>query len=95
MLSPAVTPPTCPTPAGTIAEAINRIGPLNGLPFEDRLWLARNGSELVGQVAGELAESTKLLCLLLDAGDFADAIEERRDHALPHGRDGENHLVEL
>ena len=53
MLSPAVTPPACPTPAETIADAINRIGPLNGLPLEDRLWLARNGHELVAE-AGEV-----------------------------------------
>ena len=53
MLSPAVTPPACPTPADTIADAINRIGPLNGLPLEDRLWLARNGHELVAE-AGEV-----------------------------------------
>jgi len=53
MLSPAVTPPACPTPVETIAEAIERIGPLNGLPLEDRLWLARNGKELIAD-AGEI-----------------------------------------
>jgi signal transduction histidine kinase len=53
MLSPAVTPPACPTPAEEIAEAIDRIVPLHGMPLEDRLWLARNGSELVAG-AGEI-----------------------------------------
>jgi signal transduction histidine kinase len=53
MLSPAVTAPACPTPAETIAEAIEHIGPLHGLPFEDRLWLARHGTELIAS-AGEV-----------------------------------------
>jgi signal transduction histidine kinase len=56
MLSPAVTPPACPTPAETIAEAINRIGPLHGLPIEDRLWLARNGNELIAHAGDVLFE---------------------------------------
>jgi len=43
MLSPAVTSPATPTPAEEIAEALQRIGPLQGLPLEDRLWLARHG----------------------------------------------------
>ena len=56
MLSPAVTPPACPTPVETIAEAINRIGPLHGLPLEDRLWLAQNGAELVAHAGDVLFE---------------------------------------
>ena len=56
MLSPAVTPPACPTPVETIAEAINRIGPLTGLPFEDRFWLAKNGNELIASAGDVLFE---------------------------------------
>jgi signal transduction histidine kinase len=56
MLSAAVTPPACPTPADTIAEAIERIGPLHGLPLEDRLWLAHNGSELIANAGDVLFE---------------------------------------
>jgi len=56
MLSPAVTSPACPTPAETIAEAINRIGPLTGLPFEDRLWLARHGREMIASSGDVLFE---------------------------------------
>ncbi len=50
--------------------------------------------ELVGQIAGELAESGELFSLLLDAGDFADAIEQRGDDALRHGGNGLEHLRE-
>jgi signal transduction histidine kinase len=53
MLSPNLSPPAVPTPAEEIATALERIGPLHGLPFEDRLWLARHGQELIAQ-AGEV-----------------------------------------
>ena len=43
MLSLSVVPPVTPTPVEEIAEALDRIGPLHGLPLEDRLWLARHG----------------------------------------------------
>jgi signal transduction histidine kinase len=49
MLSPAATPPACPTPVEEIAVAIDNVAPLHGLPFEDRLWLANHGSEVVAQ----------------------------------------------
>ena len=49
MLSPTLNAPACPTPAETIAAAIERVVPLQGLPFEDRLWLAKHGEEIVGQ----------------------------------------------
>ena len=50
--------------------------------------------ELVRQVAGELAEGIELFSLLLDSGNFTDAVEERGDDALGHGRDGLKHLGE-
>jgi len=56
MLSPTLMPPTCPTPSETIAAAIERIGPLQGLPFEERLWLARHGEEIVAQPGDILFE---------------------------------------
>jgi signal transduction histidine kinase len=49
MYSPAASPPTTPTPLETIAEALERVTPLQGLSFEDRLWLARNGEERFAQ----------------------------------------------
>jgi len=56
MLSPAATPPPCPSAAEEIAEAINHIGPLQGMPLEDRLWLARHGEEFVAQPGDILFE---------------------------------------
>ncbi len=53
MFSPGVTAPDSPTPVEEIAAALERIGPLQGLPLEDRLWLARNGQEYVA-AAGEI-----------------------------------------
>jgi signal transduction histidine kinase len=47
MLSPAVTAPATPTPVEEIAAALERIGPLHGLSYEDRLWLASHGREQV------------------------------------------------
>ena len=49
MFSPALTAPACPTPAETIAAALERVVPLQGLSFEDRMWLAQNGEEVVAQ----------------------------------------------
>lgn len=56
MLSPTLTAPPCPTPAETIAAALDRVGPLQGLPFEDRLWLAQHGEEVVAQPGDILFE---------------------------------------
>src|SRR6266581_6175503 len=58
MSSPAASysPPAVPTPPETIAEALERIAPLQGLPFEDRLWIARHGEELVMQPGETLFE---------------------------------------
>src|SRR6201998_3624669 len=56
MLSPTLSAPACPTPADTIAAALDRVGPLQGLPFEDRRWLAEHGEEVVGQPGDILFE---------------------------------------
>jgi signal transduction histidine kinase len=53
MLSPAIAPPACPSSVEAIADALDHIGPLHGLPLEDRLWLARHGQEVVAK-AGEV-----------------------------------------
>ena len=62
MHSPTVRVPACPTPAETIAAAIDRVVPLQGLPFEDRLWLARHADEIVAQPGD----------ILFEEGDPAD-----------------------
>ena len=58
MASPAASysPPAVPTPPEVIAEALDRVTPLQGLPFEDRLWLAHHGEELVMQPGDILFE---------------------------------------
>jgi signal transduction histidine kinase len=56
MLSPTLSAPACPTPVETIAAAIDRITPLQGLPFEDRLWLAKHGEEVIAQPGDILFE---------------------------------------
>jgi signal transduction histidine kinase len=56
MLSPTVSAPASPTPAEQIAEALDRIVPLHGLPLEDRLWLARHGAEYTANAGDVLFE---------------------------------------
>jgi len=56
MQSLTLNSPACPTPAEEIAEALDHIGPLQGLPLEDRLWLARHGRESVAQAGDVLFE---------------------------------------
>jgi signal transduction histidine kinase len=68
MLSPTVIAPASPTPVEEIAEALERIGPLNGLPIEDRLWLARHGQEVIANAGDVLfeegAEAASMLLIL-------------------------------
>src|ERR1035441_1309569 len=81
MLAPSVTPPACPTPVEEIAEAIERIGPLHGLPFEDRLWLARHGEEVVAEAGNILFEegaAANRMILILKG-----EIHVRRQHGGP------------
>ena len=47
---------------------------------------------LVGKISGQLAEGVELFGLLLEAGDFADAIEQNGDAALPHRGHRAKHL---
>jgi signal transduction histidine kinase len=81
MLSPAATAPASPTPVEEIAEALDRIGPLHGLPFEDRLWLARHGKEYVaaaGEVLFEEGSPVEHMLFILKG-----EIHVRRQHGGP------------
>jgi signal transduction histidine kinase len=81
MLSPAVSPPASPTPVEEIAAALDRIGPLHGLPLEDRLWLARHGQEFVANTGDVLFEEGALAerMMLILKGE----IHVRRQHGGP------------
>lgn len=81
MLAPSYSTPACPTPAEEIAEALNRVGPLQGLPFEDRLWLATHGEEVVAQSGDVLFEegSPADRMILILKGE----IHVRRQHGGP------------
>jgi len=64
-----------------IAEALDHIGPLHGLPLEDRLWLARHGQERVareGETLFEEGASAEHMILLLKG-----EIHVRRQHGGP------------
>jgi signal transduction histidine kinase len=58
MSSPAASfsAPASPSPPEIIAEALDRVTPLQGLPFEDRFWLAQHGEELFMQPGDTLFE---------------------------------------
>lgn len=58
MVSPVASPPACPTPVESIAEALERIAALQGLSWEERLWLARNSEEVVAEPGEILFEET-------------------------------------
>jgi len=81
MLSPAVTTPAQPTPPEQIAEALLHIGPLQGLPLEDRLWLAQHGQEVAANAGDVLFEEGAPVAhmILILKGE----IHVRRGHAGP------------
>ena len=81
MLSLAVVPPVTPTPVEEIAEALDRISALHGLPLEDRLWLARHGQEMTanpGDVLYEEGAAAEHMVLILKG-----EIHVRRQHGGP------------
>ncbi len=45
MLPSILVAPSAVTPLEELANALDQVGPLHGLPFEDRLWLASHGQE--------------------------------------------------
>ena len=49
-------PPATPTPIESIAEALQHVGPLQGLSYDERVWLAQHGEELVAQAGDVLFE---------------------------------------
>jgi signal transduction histidine kinase len=81
MLSPTVVAPATPTPPEEIAEAIDNIGQLHGLSFEDRLWLARHGQEYIanpGDILFEEGAVAEHMVLILKG-----EIHVRRQHGGP------------
>ncbi len=56
MIPLAVSAPARPTPLEEIAEALERIPPLQGLSMEDRMWMARHAEEVVAQPGDVLFE---------------------------------------
>ncbi|MGB8030957.1 MAG: ATP-binding protein [Terracidiphilus sp.] len=81
MLSPTVVAPATPTPPEEIAEAFDRIGALHGLPFGDRLWLARHGQEYIanpGDILFEEGAPAEHMVLILKG-----EIHVRRQHGGP------------
>lgn len=81
MFSPAVMTPATPTPIEEIAEALERIGPLSGLPLEGRMWLAQHGEEWVANAGEVLFEegAPALHMILILKGE----IHVRRQHSGP------------
>ncbi|UWZ82297.1 sensor histidine kinase [Occallatibacter riparius] len=58
MVSSIASPPATPTPVEKIADALQHVNPLQGMPFEDRLWLAQHGEEVVASPGDVLFEET-------------------------------------
>lgn len=56
MLTFAPVAPAAPASAEEIAAALDQVTPLQGLPFEERLWLARQGQECVANAGDILFE---------------------------------------
>ena len=60
--------PETPTPVPVIMAALEKVVPLQGLPAEDREWLARHGQEIrarAGDVMFEEGEPAEQLMLIL------------------------------
>jgi signal transduction histidine kinase len=81
MFSPAVKAPVAPSAPEQIAAAIENIGALHGLPFEDRMWLATHGREVCvdsGEVLFEEGATADHMVLILKG-----EIHVRRQHGGP------------
>jgi signal transduction histidine kinase len=81
MFSPAITPPETLTPIEELATELERIGPLHDLPFEERLWLAKNGREVranAGEILFEEGASAEHMVLIIKG-----EIHVRRQHGGP------------
>ncbi len=81
MFTTAVIAPAAPTPPEEMAAALDQVGPLHGLPLEDRLWLARHGQEFVanaGDILFEEGAPAEQMVILLKG-----EIHVRRQHGGP------------
>ncbi len=81
MLTAAVIPPAEQTRPEEIAAALEHIGSLHGLPFADRLWLARHGKEVranAGDILFEEGAPADHMVLILKG-----EIHVRRQHGGP------------
>jgi signal transduction histidine kinase len=81
MFSPAVKAPVAPSSPEQIAEALENIGALHDLPFEDRMWLATHGREAcvnAGDVLFEEGATADHMVLILKG-----EIHVRRQHGGP------------
>ena len=56
MLTSAAIAPPVPTVPEEMAAALDQVGPLHGLPLEDRLWLVKHGNEYVADAGDVLFE---------------------------------------
>jgi len=81
MFTPAVKAPVASSSPEQIAAAIDNIGALHGLPFEDRMWLATHGREVcvnAGDVLFEEGATADHMVLILKG-----EIHVRRQHGGP------------
>jgi signal transduction histidine kinase len=81
MFSPAVQAPAAPSAPEEIAAALDNVGALHGLPFEDRMWLATHGREAcvnTGEVLFEEGATADHMVLILKG-----EIHVRRQHGGP------------
>ncbi|MGB6828369.1 MAG: ATP-binding protein [Terracidiphilus sp.] len=81
MFSPAVKAPAAPSSPEQVADALENIVALHGLPFEDRMWLAAHGREAcvnAGEVLFEEGATADHMVLILKG-----EIHVRRQHGGP------------
>ena len=91
MFTSAVIAPPTPTPVEEIAAALDHIVPLQGMPFEDRLWLARHGTEVranAGDVLFEEGATAEHMVIILK-GEIHVRRRETGPMALFIGRTGQ------
>ena len=81
MLTSAAIAPPIPTAPEEMAAALDQVGPLHGLPLEDRLWLVTHGKEYVinaGDILFEEGAPAEHMVIVLKG-----EIHVRREHAGP------------
>ena len=91
MFSAAVVAPPTPTPVEEIAAALEHIGPLHGMSYENRLWLANHGHEVranAGEVLFEEGAPAEHMVIILK-GEIHVRRREGGPMALFIGRTGQ------